>query len=77
MTAAEMILPAHPKPPLGANFAAGVVPADFYTWHNVGDAAEVAVWDVANRAKDRQDEALDAMRVHGGMTLDQFLEAAR
>jgi hypothetical protein len=49
------------------------------TWHNIGDVAEqgIAVWDVANRAKDRQDEAVDAMRVSNGMTLDQFLESAR
>lgn len=66
-------------PPVGAAFAAGAsVPADFSTWHNIGDVAErgiAAVWDAANRAKDRQDEALDAMRVSNGMTLDQFLES--
>jgi hypothetical protein len=51
-------------------------PAAFSTWHNIGDVAEkalLAVWDAANRAKDRQDEALDAMRVSNGMTLDEFL----
>lgn len=32
-----------------------------------------AVWDGENRAQDRADEALDAMRVHNGMTLDEFL----
>jgi hypothetical protein len=47
------------------------------TWHHAGDVASMAVWDAANRAKDRADEALDAMRVSGGMTLDQFLESAR
>lgn len=44
------------------------------TWHHAGYVAEMAVWDAANRAKDRHDEAIDAMRVSGGMTLDQFLE---
>lgn len=64
-----------------AVFAAGVLPADFShddpadTWINPGDVAELAVWDAANRAKDRSDEALDAMRVSNGMTLDQFLES--
>lgn len=52
------------------------------TWTHIGyrldvTAFEQAVWDEANRAKDRQDEALDAMRVSGGMTLDEFLESAR
>jgi hypothetical protein len=47
------------------------------TWHHAGYVAEMAVWDAANRAKDRDDEALDAMRVSNGMTLDQFLESAR
>jgi hypothetical protein len=37
-------------------------------WHHIG-----AVWDEANRVKDREDEALDAMRVSGGMTLDEYL----
>lgn len=45
------------------------------TWRHAGDVACMAVWDAANRAKDRHDEALDAMRVSGGMTLDQFLES--
>jgi hypothetical protein len=43
------------------------------TWHHAGDVASMAVWDAANRAKDRDDEALDAMRVSGGMTLDEYL----
>lgn len=47
------------------------------TWTHIGYHIEEAVWDAANRAKDRQDEALDAMRVSGGMTLDQFLESNR
>lgn len=47
------------------------------TWVRIGHGIEAAVWDAANRAKDRQDEALDAMRVSGGMTLDQFLESNR
>lgn len=43
------------------------------TWINAGDIAAQAVWDIANRVNDRCDEALDAMRVHNGMTLDEFL----
>lgn len=43
------------------------------TWQHAGYVAEMAVWNTANRAKDRQDEELDAMRVHNGMTLDEFL----
>lgn len=42
-------------------------------WHHAGFVAEMAVWNAANRAKDRHDEELDAMRVHNGMTLDEFL----
>lgn len=54
------------------------VPAQIFedesdTWLLAGDVAEMAVWDIANRAKDRDDERLDAMRVHNGMTLDEFL----
>jgi hypothetical protein len=37
------------------------------------DALKVPVWDTENRARDREDEMLDAMRVHNGMTLDEFL----
>jgi hypothetical protein len=44
------------------------------TWTRIGYRIEQAVWDAANRAKDRQDEALDAMRVSGGMTLDEYLK---
>lgn len=43
------------------------------TWQHAGYVAEMAVWNAANRAKDRADEKLDAMRVHNGMTLDEFL----
>lgn len=43
------------------------------TWQHAGYVAEMAVWDAANRAKDRHDEELDAMRVNNGMTLDEFL----
>lgn len=45
----------------------------YSTWHHAGYVADMAVWNVANRAKDREDEALDAMRVSNGMTLDEFL----
>lgn len=43
------------------------------TWHHAGYVAEMAAWNAANRAKDRDDERLDAMRVHNGMTLDELL----
>jgi len=43
------------------------------TWTHIGYRLEEAVWDAANRVKDLEDEALDAMRVHNGMTLDEFL----
>lgn len=43
------------------------------SWVSAGDVAATLMWDVANRAKDKSDEALDAMRVHNGMTLDEFL----
>jgi hypothetical protein len=43
------------------------------TWHQAGDVAQQAIADVENRAKDKTDEALDAQRVHGGQTLDEFL----
>jgi hypothetical protein len=52
------------------------IPDQIGDWHHLGRVVD-AVWDQANRAKDRQDEALDAMRVSNGMTLDQFLESAR
>lgn len=43
------------------------------TWQHAGLVAEMAVWNIANRAKDKADEKLDAIRVHNGMTLDEFL----
>lgn len=43
------------------------------TWSDAWDVALQCVWDIANRAKDRSDEARDSMRVHNGMTLDEFL----
>ena len=52
----------------------GEVLDDEDTWVNAGEVAAMHVWNVANRAKDRHDEALDAMRIHNGMTLDEFLE---
>ncbi len=51
----------------------GTIDDDADTWVLAGDVAEMAVWNIANRAKDRDDERLDAMRVHNGMTLDEFL----
>lgn len=42
-------------------------------WTHVGDLVALDPSGAANRAKDRHDEALDAMRVHNGMTLDEFL----
>jgi hypothetical protein len=65
--------------PQCADSAGGVVPPAFSIprqigdWHHIGAVADVAVWDELNRVKDRQDEELDAMRVSGGMTLDEFL----
>lgn len=50
-----------------------MVDDDEDTWQHAGYVAEMAVWNAANRAKDRDDERLDAMRVHNGMTLDEFL----
>jgi len=44
---------------------------------HASDVAEMAVWNIANRAMDRDDERLDAMRVHNGMTLDEFLAVQR
>lgn len=43
------------------------------SWTLAGHVSAQQVWDIANRAKDKSDEALDAMRVHNGMTLDEFL----
>ena len=40
-----------------------------------GDVAQTILTGIANRQKDRADEALDAKRVHGGQTLDEFLGA--
>jgi len=47
------------------------------TWVHIGDVAAMLVWHIANRAKDRHDEKLDAMRVHNGMTLDEFLAGSK
>jgi hypothetical protein len=46
-------------------------------WHCAGDVAQTAMTDVANRAKDAADEALDAQRVHGGQTLSEFFEGTK
>lgn len=43
------------------------------SWALAGEVAAQQVWDIANRAADRCNEAVDAMRVHNGMTLDEFL----
>lgn len=43
-----------------------------YTWHNSGDVAQQALADLANRGKDRADTELDAKRVSGGLTLDEY-----
>jgi hypothetical protein len=42
------------------------------TWTHIGDVAD-SVWDELNRVRDRHDETIDAMRVHNGMTLDEYL----
>lgn len=57
----------------GSVIASAPITEDDDTWMHAGDAAELATWNIANRAKDRDDERLDAMRVHNGMTLDEFL----
>jgi hypothetical protein len=49
------------------------IPEPIGNWVNIGDVAEMAIWNIANRAKDRHDEKLDAKRVHNGMALDEFL----
>lgn len=38
-----------------------------------GDVAQTIVIGIANKQKDRADTALDAKRVHGGLTIDEFL----
>lgn len=69
--------PQNPMPEAGGQRttrAATNVPAAISpNWVNIGHVIDAAVWDAANRAKDRDDERLDAMRVHNGMTLDEFL----
>jgi len=57
--------------------AVGLESTAVSSWHHIADVFPTPVWDEANRAKDRQDEALDAMRISNGMTLDQFLESSR
>ena len=47
--------------------------ADLDTWESAATIAQQAVFDIANRVKDRDDVARDSMRVHNGMTLDEFL----
>jgi hypothetical protein len=47
------------------------IPDRIGDWLHIGQC--LAVWDEENRAQDRRDEKLDAMRVHNGMTLDEFL----
>lgn len=42
-------------------------------WSSAWDCAVLAIAHAMNRAKDRADEDLDAKRVHGGQTLDEFL----
>ena len=49
------------------------IPEPIGNWVHIADALEMTVWNIANRAKDKADEKLDAMRVHNGMTLDDFL----
>lgn len=47
---------------------------DLDDWIHAGDVAETLVTDIANKARDKADEELDAKRVHNGMTLDEFLQ---
>lgn len=46
-------------------------PAD--TWQHAADVSQQLVADIANKANDKADTELDSMRVHDGMTLDEFL----
>lgn len=50
---------------------------DADTWRRAGDVAQTAMTDIANRVKDAADEALDAQRVHGGQTLNEFFEGTK
>lgn len=43
------------------------------TWHHAGDVAQQTIADIANKAKDRADEELDAQRPSNGVTLDEYL----
>jgi hypothetical protein len=53
------------------------VPAGLTEWlesnRRLADHAITEHIGRVNKIKDRVDEALDAMRVHNGMTLDEFL----
>jgi hypothetical protein len=46
------------------------------TWIQAGDVAAATLIDIANKAKDAHDEAIDAKRVNNGMTLDEYLKKA-
>lgn len=50
-----------------------VVEPDTDDFTLAGDIAQTVVTTIANKQKDRADEALDARRVHDGMTLDEFM----
>lgn len=50
-----------------------VVEPDTDDFTLAGDIAQTVVTTIANKQKDRADEALDAQRVHDGMTLDEFM----
>jgi hypothetical protein len=47
--------------------------SDSDIWVLAGDVAMQLVADIANRAKDRADDALDAKRISDGKTLDEHL----
>jgi hypothetical protein len=40
---------------------------------HAGDIAQAVLAEIQINVKDRADEARDSMRVHNGMTLDEFL----
>jgi hypothetical protein len=46
-------------------------------WHCAGDVAQTVMADIANRVKDAADDALDAQRIHGGQTLNEFFEGTK
>ena len=55
------------------NPAAPVAESDAEDFVLAGDVAQTLVTGIANKEKDRADEEMDAKRISGGQTLDEFL----